>query len=66
MTRAEEFLSHAARCNRLADIWSDRAIAEKLQQLADYYRELAGQPSQQFHPIKTCPQSETPQRSVDS
>ena len=66
LTRAEEFLSHAARCNRLADICSDRAVAEKLRQLADYYRELAGQPSRHFHHIKTSPQSEAPQRSLGS
>ena len=61
MTRAEELLSHAARCNRLANVCLDRAVAEKLRQLAEVYWELAGQPAQRFHCIKTCCQSEAPQ-----
>jgi hypothetical protein len=48
MTKAEELLSHAARCNCLAEIFLDRAVAEKLRQLAQDYWELAGQPSQHY------------------
>ena len=44
MTRVEELLSHAERCNRLAEVCLDPAIAEKLRQLAQNYWELAGQP----------------------
>jgi hypothetical protein len=66
MTRAEELLSHAARCNRLAEVCLDPAVAEKLRQLADDYWELAGQPLQHFHRIKTCPQSEAPQGALGS
>jgi hypothetical protein len=63
MTRAEELLSHAARCNRLANVCLDQAIAGKLRQLADVYGELAGRPPGQIRRIETCPQSEAPRGS---
>jgi hypothetical protein len=67
MTRAQELLSHAARCHRLAEGCLDRAVAEKLRQLAEAYWELAGQPLRHFHHAKTrCPQSEAPRGSSDS
>jgi len=67
MTKAEELLSHAARCNRLAEICLDRAVAEKLRQLAQDYWELAGQPPERFQRIKTCrPAPKAPQRSLGS
>jgi hypothetical protein len=43
MTKTEELLSHAARCDRLAQSCSDAGVATKLRQLADDYRELADQ-----------------------
>jgi hypothetical protein len=36
-------LSHAGRCERLADRCRDEWVAQKLRQLADDYRELAAQ-----------------------
>jgi hypothetical protein len=47
MTNTEELLSHAARCERLAQLCSDPAIAAKLRHLANDYRELAELPSAQ-------------------
>ena len=47
MAKYEELLAHAARCIRLAQSCSDRAVAEKLRQLAHDYFELAGQPAVQ-------------------
>jgi len=67
MIKVEELLSHAARCNRLAEVCLDRAVAEKLRQLARDYWELAGQPPERFQHIKTCrPSPKAPQRSPGS
>jgi hypothetical protein len=41
MTKKEELLRHAARCGELADNCCDTAVAEKLRELAQYYRSLA-------------------------
>ena len=41
MTSSEELFSHAERCARLAEICTDKAVAEKLQQLARDYRDFA-------------------------
>jgi hypothetical protein len=46
MNKVEELLSHAARCNRLAEVCLDRTVAEKFRHLARDYWELAGQPSE--------------------
>ena len=68
MTKIEELLSHAARCNHLAEVCLDRAVAEKLRQLAQDYWELAGQPPEHFQRIITCRPSspKSPQRSLGS
>jgi hypothetical protein len=67
MTKVEELLSHAARCNRLAEVCLDRAVAEKLRQLAQNYRELAGQPPGDFPRVSPRGLSpKPPQRVLDS
>lgn len=43
MTESDELLSHAARCDRLAEACTNLAVAGKLRQLAQDYRGLAGQ-----------------------
>ena len=42
MITPDELMSHAARCNRLAEASKDKAVAEKFRQLAMYYCCLAG------------------------
>jgi hypothetical protein len=44
MIDAEQLLAHAARCTRLAELCRDPAVAKKLRQLAQDYRELASLP----------------------
>jgi hypothetical protein len=41
MTKLEHIWSHAARCDRLAEVCTDPAIAQKLRRLAQDYRNLA-------------------------
>lgn len=43
MTSSEELFSHAERCTHLAETCTDKAVAEKLQQLASDYRDFARQ-----------------------
>ena len=43
MTNSEELFSHAERCAHLAELCTDKAVAEKLQQLARDYRDYAMQ-----------------------
>ena len=43
MTNSEELFSHAERCAHLAETCTDKAVAEKLQQLARDYRDFAMQ-----------------------
>jgi hypothetical protein len=41
MSNVEELYSHAARCDRLAEAFSDPVVAEKLRRLAQDHREMA-------------------------
>jgi hypothetical protein len=43
MANSEEMFSHAERCAQLAETCTDKAVAEKLQQLARDYRDFATQ-----------------------
>jgi hypothetical protein len=43
MITSDELMSHAARCNRLAEASKDKEVAEKFRQLARDYRCLAGE-----------------------
>lgn len=43
MTNSEKLFSHAERCAHLAETCTDKAVAEKLQQLARDYRHYAMQ-----------------------
>jgi hypothetical protein len=41
MSNVEELYSHAARCDRLAEAFSDPIVAEKLRRLAQDHRDMA-------------------------
>lgn len=57
MINAKELLSHAVRCQALAETCSDPTVAEKFRSLAMEYRDLADHSPPDSNSIKarTCP-----------